>query len=242
MNNIFSNDNTKATRKRLRLCVILTTLVLFGLSCFLISPLYVSLSSNIVYSDSLITDLINLVNNIFYIAVYAICFSAFIYSVYKCTARRSVSLVIVYCVAVLLRYLANIVVQTFTDGVAPMLEDLYPTLLAYIFDLIIAFAVLLIAHLCIKKTHTAKTGRSYLPFDKLYTGSNPLQKASLFTGVLLASIKVLTRVIYDIGYGAPTSIIDLLRMVVYYLSDVLICVVIYLVSLLVIMYFDKKDN
>ena len=242
MNNTFSNDNTKATRKRLRLCVILTTLVLFGLSCFLLSPLYVSLSSNIVYSDSFITDLVNLINNIFYIAVYAICFSAFIYSVYKCTARRSVSLVIVYCVAVLLRYMANVVVQTFTDGVFPMLEDLYPTLLAYLFDLITAFAVLLIAHLSIKEIHTAKTSRSYLPFDKLYTSSNPLQKASLLTGILLASIKVLTRVVYDIGYGAPTSILDLLRMIVYYLSDVLICVVIYLVSLLLIMYFDKKDN
>ncbi len=242
MNNTFSNDNTKATRKRLRLCVILTTLVLFGLSCFLLSPLYVSLSSNIVYSDSFITDLVNLINNIFYIAVYAICFSAFIYSVYKCTARRSVSLVIVYCVAVLLRYMANVAVQTFTDGVFPMLEDLYPTLLAYLFDLITAFAVLLIAHLSIKEIHTAKASRSYLPFDKLYTSSNPLQKASLLTGILLASIKVLTRVVYDIGYGAPTSILDLLRMIVYYLSDVLICVVIYLVSLLLIMYFDKKDN
>ena len=242
MNNNFLNDNTKATRKRLRLCVILTTLVLFGLSCFLLSPLYVSLSSNIVYSDSLITDLINLVNNIFYIAVYAVCFSAFIYSVYKCTARRTVSLVIVYCVAVLLRYIANVVVQTFTDGVFPMFEDLYPTLLAYLFDLITAFAVLLIAHLCIKEIHISKTSKACLPFDKLYTSTNPLQKASLLTGVLLASIKVLTRVIYDIGYGAPTSILDLLRMIVYYLSDVLICAVIYFVSLLLIMYFEKKDN
>jgi hypothetical protein len=138
--------------------------------------------------------------------------------------------------------MANIAVQTFTDGVFPMLEDLYPTLLAYLFDLITAFAVLLIAHLSIKEIHTAKASRSYLPFDKLYTSSNPLQKASLLTGILLASIKVLTRVVYDIGYGAPTSILDLLRMIVYYLSDVLICVVIYLVSLLLIMYFDKKDN
>ena len=240
--NEFINAKIKATKKRLGLCVILTTLVLFGLSCFLLSPLYVSLSSNILYRDSFIADLINLINNVFYIAVYAVCFSAFIYSVYKFGTKRSFPLVIIYCTAVFLRYIANIIVQTFTDGVFPAFEELSPAILGYIFDLLTAFAVILIAHLCLKNINMGKAKSACLPFQKLYLNSNPLQNASLFTGILLASIKILTRIIYDIGYGAPTSILDLLRMIVYYLSDVLICVIIYLASLLLIMYFDKKDN
>lgn len=239
MNNITSNEIIKATKKRLRLYVILTTLVLFGLSCFVLSPLYVSLSSNIVYRDSLLSDFLNLVNNVFYIAVYTVCFSAFIYSVYKCGTRRSVSLTVVYCVAILLRYMANIIIQTFTDGVFPSFADLFPAILGCIFDILTAFAVLWIAHLCLGKD---KVKGSCLPFEKLYQHSNPLQKASLFTGILLSSIKVLTRIIYDFGYGAPTSILDLLRMIVYYLSDLLICVIIYLFSLLLFMHFYKKDN
>lgn len=239
MNNVTSNEKIKATKKRLRLYVILTTLVLFGLSCFVLSPLYVSLSSNIVYRDSLLSDFLNLVNNVFYIAVYTVCFSAFIYSVYKCGTRRSASLTVVYCIAVILRYIANIVIQTITDGVFPTWADLYPAVLGCIFDILIAFAVLWIAHLCLKKD---KVQDSYLPFEKLYQHSNPLQRASLFTGILLSSIKVLTRVIYDLGYGAPMGMLDLLRMIVYYLSDLLICVIIYLASLLLFMYFHKKDN
>ena len=238
MNNVTSNEIIKATKKRLRLYVILTTLVLFGLSCFVLSPLYVSLSSNIVYRDSLLSDFLNLVNNVFYIAVYTVCFSAFIYSVYKCGTKRSVSLTVVYCVAVIIRYMANIAVQTITDGVFPSFADLYPAILGCVFDILIAFAILLIAHLCLKD----KAQDSCLPFEKLYLHSNSLQRASLFTGILLSSIKVLTRVIYDLGYGAPTSILDLLRMIVYYLSDLLICVIIYLASLLLFMYFYKKDN
>lgn len=238
MNNVTSNEIIKATKKRLRLYVILTTLVLFGLSCFVLSPLYVSLSSNIVYRDSLLSDFLNLVNNVFYIAVYTVCFSAFIYSVYKCGTKRSVSLTVVYCVAVIIRYMANIAVQTITDGVFPSFADLYPAILGCVFDILIAFAILWIAHLCLKD----KAQDSCLPFEKLYLHSNSLQRASLFTGILLSSIKVLTRVIYDLGYGAPTSILDLLRMIVYYLSDLLICVIIYLASLLLFMYFYKKDN
>lgn len=240
--NELNNIKIKATKKRLRLSVMLTTLVLFGLSCFLLSPLYVSLCSNILYRDGFLAHLINFINNVFYIAVYAVCFSAFIYSVYKCGTKRSFSLVAVYCAAVLLRYIANVVVQTFIDGVFPAFEELRPAILGFIFDLITAFAVILIAHLCLKNINTGKSNISCLPFEKLYLSANPLQKSSLFTGILLASIKVLTRVIYDVGYGAPTGILDLLRMIVYYLSDVLICVIIYLASLLLIMYFDKKDS
>jgi hypothetical protein len=119
---------------------------------------------------------------------------------------------------------------------------LSPAIWGCLFDILIALAVILIAHLCFKNIGKNKAKNACLPFEKLYESSNPLQKASLLTGILLASIKVLTRVIYDIGYGAPTSILDLLRMIVYYLSDVLICVIIYLASLLLIMYFDKKNN
>jgi hypothetical protein len=61
-------------------------------------------------------------------------------------------------------------------------------------------------------------------------------------GILLASIKIITRIIYDIGYGAPINVLDLLRMMVFYLSDVLICAVTYLLSLLVLLSVDKKDN
>jgi hypothetical protein len=246
MNNINPNElingKTKATKKRLRLCVILTTLVLFGLSCFLLSPLYVSLSSNVLYSGGFVTGLINFINNTFYIAVYAVCFSAFIYSVDKLGTKHSFALVVTYCVAVLLRYIANVIVQTFLDGVFPSFRELSPAIWGCLFDILIALAVILIAHLCFKNIGKNKAKNACLPFEKLYESSNPLQKASLLTGILLASIKVLTRVIYDIGYGAPTSILDLLRMIVYYISDVLICVIIYLASLLLIMYFDKKNN
>ena len=174
--------------------------------------------------------------------MYAVCFSAFIYSVDKLGTKHSFALVVTYCVAVLLRYIANVIVQTFLDGVFPSFRDLSPASWGCLFDILIALAVILIAHLCFKNIGKNKAKNACLPFEKLYESSNPLQKASLLTGILLASIKVLTRVIYDIGYGAPTSILDLLRMIVYYLSDVLICVIIYLASLLLIMYFDKKNN
>jgi len=248
MNNTNCAENTefslKRTKKILRGCVILTTLVLFGISCFLLSPMYVMLSSNILYRGGFAANLVNILNNVLYLAVYAVCFSTIIYSVYRCGTRSSLSLVMIYAAAIFLRYVANIIVQAFIDGALPLFAELYPTVFGFIFDFLTVLGVLLIAHLCLSSVNRLprEKKRNLLPFDKLFSLSNPIQRSAFFTGILLATIKVATRVVYDIGYGAPTSALEILRMAVYYLSDVLICAVIYLFSLLVILSIHKKDN
>ena len=64
-------------------------------------------------------------------------------------------------------------------------------------------------------------------FSCIYSKRNPLQRVALKTGIMLSVIKIITRIRYDIMYGAPSGISEILIMVVYYLSDVLVFAVFY---------------
>ena len=235
--NTCSNQNV-IYKKRIRLCMILGALILFGLSCFVLSPLYVLSATNIVYSTTVLPELLDLLNTVCDIVAYAVCFSCVIYSIFLFSVKRSLHLVYIYCAAVFLKYTANVVLQVFFDGALPQLSDLAYVLASFIFDVITAVVIIFIAKGAMKIKSQKET---YLPFQKLYSASNPLQRASLFTGIFLSAIRVLTRVIYDMGIGAPTDILDLLWMILYYMLDISICFIIYLLSLLVITFLNKKN-
>ena len=71
-----------------------------------------------------------------------------------------------------------------------------------------------------------------LPFKRLFDLSNPLLASAFASGAVMALAKIATRVIYDIYVGLPSSLVDLLWMVVYYLLDVFTGLVIYAVSVI----------
>jgi hypothetical protein len=58
--------------------------------------------------------------------------------------------------------------------------------------------------------------------------------------LLILLIKLVTRVINDISYGAPESVEEVLIMVLYYLSDIIYGAVAYLISIFVISQFYEK--
>ena len=65
--------------------------------------------------------------------------------------------------------------------------------------------------------------------------------AALIVGIGLAVIKLLARLIGDIGYGAPSDTAELLVMAVAYLSDVLIVVIFYFVSQMTFKYLKRGE-
>jgi hypothetical protein len=79
-----------------------------------------------------------------------------------------------------------------------------------------------------------------LPFSKLLNWNNPLQRSAIKMSLLILLIKLVTRVINDISYGAPESVGEVLIMVLYYLSDIIYGAVAYLISIFVISQFYEK--
>jgi hypothetical protein len=64
--------------------------------------------------------------------------------------------------------------------------------------------------------------------------NDPLRFSALLVALLMGVIRIIGRVIYDIGYGAPTDLIDILWMILYYSLDVFIGVACYFVLLYIL--------
>ncbi len=237
MSEYSTDTSAKSIKKGLYKILIISLSVIFLLSTLVLSPLYIISTSNAIYLGTVLPDITDLLLDICDIAAYAIGFSVIIYSVYRLTARKATGFIVTYCIAVFLKYTLNIVVTTVFESRFDISYLAWPVLY-FLFDIIILLLVFLISNASLKNVRASKI--ALIPFNRFYSSENPLQASALKVGILLAAVKVVTRLVYDFSYGLPQSIIDALWMLVYYLSDILICFVIYLISLLIFIKLDKK--
>ena len=77
------------------------------------------------------------------------------------------------------------------------------------------------------------TVTAFYPFKKIYSKENPCQACALMLGILLSAVKIFDRILFDIGYGAPKDFGEVLVMIVYYSSDILLGVIFYVFSMFV---------
>ncbi len=255
---VIMNSSDKYIKKVLLKYVLLSTIVFWGISSLVLSPLYVITASNVLHRSTNIPEIFEILIQVCDIAVYSVCFSAIVYSIYRFKLANSFSLVMTYCAAIFLRYTANIVMTLVLDGTISVSEDVVVSVVYFLLDASLLFLISFITSSIFKKfyiwaTEKEKSNlilgiknqsiRSYLfPFDKIYSRSNPLQRSALTIGIMLALVKIFSRILYDIYVGFPTTFTDGIWMVVYYVADVLICLVVYLISLLVFARLDKKEN
>lgn len=234
-----TDQNASFIKKKLSIILTVSISAVFLLSTLLLSPLLIITSSDVIYQGTLWPDLIELLIGICDISAYAIGFSVIIYSIYRLSSREAIRSIVIYCTAVLLKYTVNIVVTTLFESRFDISYLAWPVLY-FFFDLIIVFCVYFIARASFKSTGSFQ--KDLLPFNTFFSSHNPLQVSVLKVGVLLAAIKIATRLVYDFSYGLPQDIIDALWMLAYYISDILICIVVYLISLLIFIKLNKKLN
>lgn len=252
------NSNDKHIKKIVFRYVIISALVFWGLSSLIFSPLYVLTSSNVLYRNTNLPELFDLLIQVCDILMYSVGLSSVIYSIYRFKISNSVSLIMTYCCASFIRYTVNIVMTIVFDGSISVSEDIVVSMIYFALDALVVFVISLIASTICKRFYdnalaTEKANnilgirnesvRSQIfPFKSIYSKANPLQSSALVAGIILAALKIFSRLLYDIYIGLPTSLSDMVWMIVYYVSDVLICAIVYLVSLLIFTKIDKKEE
>ena len=78
--------------------------------------------------------------------------------------------------------------------------------------------------------------------QKIQIKNDPLRASALLGAILISFVRVVSRISYDISYGAPTDQADLLWMIAYYSLDILIGVVAYFAMLCLITKMSIKEN
>ena len=208
------------------------------------SAIYISLStaynltvSDAVYARTLLPIALTQIIIISELISYGVCFSLFVYSIYRIGVKKSLPLVFIYGGILLAEKLldTNIGHLIFLTGWD--LEGLLYVLLIWLLEMLLAFAVVLVAFLCLRNN-----SRKDVIFDKLYPKENALQRAALIISVIISLLDIIPRIIEDIMIGAPTDIIDVLWIAAMYLSHVASGVIVYIVSFFVMKKLCAAEN
>ena len=219
----------------------------FTLAVLILSGVYIALSTayNLIAQDFVLASTFSLLLDVIYhltyllnLCTYAVCFAIFIYSISRVGVKKSLPIVFIYGGILLAKSLVDTTVGHLIFMTGWTLEGLlYLLVIWLLFEMSLAFGVVLISHLCMKSADLGE-----LSFDKLYSSENALQKSALFVSLLITSTKLISQIIYDIGYGAPADIIDLLWMIALYLSSIISGVIVYIISFFVMKRLYKSEN
>jgi len=229
--------------------------LLFGIAAFyavVCTPVFIWAVSDILIAESvfpLIWDAVMLICNY---AFYWIAFAYAFYMFFRFETRRCGAILGIYGCVVTFRYVANLiagyVVTGFADGISKVWDDLPYMLLDILFDCVLMGLFVWIVYVK-QRNYTYQTGqhssvflRSNLPYDSFFQKDNPALRIPLLGAIIPAAVQLISRVIYDLFYGAPSSLVDLLWMIFSYASDFLFFLVGYFVILLMLnrMFFSEE--
>lgn len=255
--NINSSANTGNKNKHLPLKSIMTffCIVMFTVMT-LLSQLYVILDSNIVTRNDIILFTVDVINTgILENIAFALFYSVIAYCAVVYSTKKLIAVCGIYLGFSLLRRTALVLLTYITfrefDWINPL-----------IYLAIEAIQMLLVALISVSigKSHqeaveskqkaAIRMGSLYLEdsleFNSVFSTQNPLQVCALISGIMLSVINVGMRIGSDITYtmvhGAPEGVSEIILMAAYYLSDILVCVLVYAVSWLILKIFTQKDN
>lgn len=236
------------TYVRLDLVMLITTFAASALISFVLTPLYSVFASDVIYGYTIIPELIRAAIDLLDIALMSVAFSIITVALFM--KKRPTRFMLIYVASVLFRRLSLILVTFVTNGQVSI-DDVLMSVSDLIFELILlavifAFSAYVFRKYCKSTLLKAKASALFgdgegsddvsalYPFKKIYSRSNPLQTCLLRNGIILSAVRIISRIIWDISYGAPSDAGEVLLMAAYYLSDVVIVVISYALSCLLI--------
>ena len=247
--------------KHTHLMMLTVTFGLYAIFSFgLTLPLQYA-NTDIVLYESVLPEALGILIELTEILIYAFAFSLLIGATFFGYSLRSVlGLSGILSAACLFRRLCDLAGILIVFQEIDVAEDLIPCITYLLMDLILIWVIIWLirrryARYMRKKALKAFIEKSsslfddqaphttniseYYPFQKIYSNKNPIQVCLLIIAVIRSAVKILSRVIYDIDYGAPEGIGEILTMAVYYCSDLLIGIIFYAVATLLLGRFFR---
>ena len=219
----------KNTKKGLLIFTLIASL-LSAVLYLALSAAYALTVSNILYLSGVLPVIIEVFVWLFGLLSYGVIFSLLIYSVFLFGAKGALPQALIHCAILLfIKNLANTVIQSWILGIHTTFPDLLLPLANALLDIALVFVVILIAHVKQKK------GR------KTTDRTAALRPTAFLVAIIISATKLVSRIVYDLGYGAPSDLNDLLNMLIGYTSDLSIIAIIFLVSHLTFKYLKRGD-
>ena len=216
--------------------------VTYTLIQFILTPIYTVALSDVTLKFTVLPTLIHTLLSLLEILAFALCYSLVIYTTVTRGTKTALGVVEIYVAAAILRRIGALAISLAMYGFVDK-RDFINVLIPVVIETAQIFIILLASHILSNKfMKNNKVTRntddleeiSDIRFTKVYSSKNPLMASALVGGIMLASVNVIMRIASDISYGAPQGIAEVLVMIAYYLSDLLVCVVFYAISWIVL--------
>lgn len=253
------------------ICKILAIMffALYSLYCFVLLPLSTKFNSNIVYADTLLPAIMEFIYTIVELLAVSFGYASIVYIVYRFGLAKCRKVFDIILIASLYKYVANTVVSWFDGGfysdelLTDILNMIIYTALDVLQALIVGFAAYKIigkfdsGYTVAKKSAEKLDGKyperdtKVYPFSGLFNFKNPLIKSALAGGILIATVKILMRLWYDIIYtfyhGLPSSFSEVLYIIFNYVFDCVSGALCYFVIVFTVLkffdlYLKQKNN
>lgn len=239
------------------------SLLCFGLTALfvILAKVYAVTCTNVLIMYTAWPEVIEILINLLECVIYGIAYAFFIYIAYRFSVRGLIKFVCIYGGSVLFKYISNYILTWLTDtGMSAdyLLENLSYVLIYTVIELAQAGLVLFVIcrtmtvyHAFVAKQMRIAQAlpdaqvnmRTYaFPFTALISSRNLLQKCALVSGITITGFKIVARLIYDISYGWPTSVVDGLWMVIYYMIDIFAGFAVCLLITYLLMRFDAGEQ
>ena len=237
-------------------------LALTGLYCLVLVPLFVRLCSDVIWLDTILPDVVEILYTLTEIVLFCVEYAFVIWAVLMRGASGSRIYWICTYPVILCKYVLNLLVTFFTTGfpdTADLGGEIWEGLMPAILEMLQFTVVLLVAIAVIggyrkkterlnetlRKLRASGAGRDVpdppppVPYRKVWDFSNPVQLSSFCAALLLSAVRITGRIIYDVSgvIAAPlgqSGSLQILWAVAYYLMDLGLCVVAYLAIIFLI--------
>ena len=228
-------------------------ILIFSLCAFqaiVLNPLYLWISSDTLLANEIVLLGFDILFSLLNLSFYWIALAFLLFFSVRFSSKAVLSSFGIYIAAVVFRYAAELLSGYMILGF-PLLSD-FLTDAVYLgidvlLDLVIwavAFGLsVLLLRTCIKREKGAGYSllTKHVPFEKLVDFKNPISRAMAVLALVPSSVQILYRIRYDIYLGAPADVIDLLWMILYYVSDLLTVLIGYLLIRVLIDHLSLKE-
>ncbi len=259
------NKTTKAGSNALLTIFILTVLLVVLRSC-LLSPLHSQIREDINFMYSAFPIILSSIINLFeilYLALLSALTVSAMYIKHK-YINSPFTLYIAIISIVFSQHILNLLVSSIIDGYIDLIFDVVSIIVLILIDIAILFIVAVIANKNFKKhferVYKLKKAAKYL--DSIETDENDgiipfegfmkighIVVQPLFIGaVLSASLLLLQRLSIDIMLGAPSTLFEIIDIIVSYFTDIIFGLVAYATSYFAASYIfvrltsDQNNN
>jgi len=259
MNSLLPYSINKEKSKKLIITVMLLFCTLpIIINATLLVPLYTSISANAAFKTSALDVVIKYFQDFLDLTAFAVSYALIIFSALLISRKLMRLAIWLYTLSFALRIpigmAMNVVIYGTLGNYIQITVDLiylfaYFSLAMIQLLIVYIFAVTdsnkYLYHIELQKAKSKKKNQKgkknqkeeapknfVLPFSKFFNWYNPLQRSAIKMSLMILIMRLFSRILNDISYGAPKSFGEVMIMVLYYASDILYGVVAYVIALI----------